>query len=63
MQGIIEDDEININSIIGKVIYTGGILNFLINYKYFIAGFLLFLYLISWYFDNKKQDKKDTQKE
>ena len=59
----IEDDEININSIIGKVIYTGGILNFLIDYKYFIAGFLLILYLISWYFDKNKEDKKETQKE
>jgi len=59
----IEDDEININSIIGKVIYTGGILNFLIDYKYFSAWFLLILYLISWYFDKNKDDKKETQKE
>ncbi len=54
-----EDDEINIDSIIGKVIYTGGILNILINYKFFIAGFLLFLYLISWYIERKKNDQKE----
>ena len=57
----IEDEEININSIIGKVIYTGGILNFLIDYKFFIAGFLIFLYLITWYFEKNKKNK--TQKE
>ena len=54
----IEDEEININSIIGKVIYTGGILNFLINYKFYIAGFLLFLYLISWYIEKNNESKK-----
>ena len=55
----IEDDEINTNNIIGKVIYTGGLLNYLINYKFIIAGFLLFLYLISLYFDKNKQSKKE----
>ena len=55
----IEDEEININSIIGEVVYAGGIINYLINYKFFIAGFLLILYLISWLFNKKKQEKKE----
>lgn len=55
----IEDEEININSIVGEVVYAGGILNYLINYKFFIAGFLLILYLISWFFNKKKQDNKE----
>ena len=48
------DEEISINSIIGKVIYHGGILNILIDFKYAIASGLLGLYLISYYFDNKE---------
>ena len=55
----IEDEEININSIVGEVVYAGGIINYLINYKFFIAGFLLILYLISWFFNKKKQDNKE----
>ena len=55
----IEDEEININSIIGEVVYAGGIINYLINYKFFIAGFLLILYLFSWFFNKKKQEKKE----
>ena len=55
----IEDDEINIKSIIGKVIYTGGILNFLINYKFCIVGVLLILYLISWFIEKHKQPIKE----
>ncbi len=49
------DEEINKKSIIGKVIYHGGILNFLINFKYAIASGLLGLYLISYYFENNKK--------
>ena len=54
----IEDDEIDIKTVIGKVIYTGGILNFIINYKFIIAGVLLILYLISCGFNKNKQSKK-----
>lgn len=46
----IEDEEIELKSIVGKVIYSGGILNFLIDYKYAISSGLLGLYLLSCYF-------------
>lgn len=52
----IEDDEINVKSIVGKVIYSGGYLNFVIDYKYAIASVLLALYLFSCYF-SKKDDE------
>ncbi|MBR3198475.1 MAG: signal peptidase I [Bacilli bacterium] len=51
----IEDAEISIKDIIGKVIYCGGILNFLINYKYAIASFFLAIYLFSCYFEKKEE--------
>lgn len=49
------DEEIDKKSVIGKVIYHGGILNFLIDFKFAIAGGLLGLYLISYYFDKKEK--------
>lgn len=54
----IEDDEINVKSIVGKVIYSGGYLNVVIDYKYAIASVLFALYLFSYYF-SKKDDKKE----
>ena len=48
------DEEIEASSIVGKVIYTGGILNFLIDFKYAIACGLLGLYLLSCYFGKSK---------
>ena len=56
-----EDDEINMNQIVGKAIYWGGILNFIINYKYVLVAILIALYLISCYFD--KDETKDEQQE
>ena len=50
------DDEIKIKSIIGKVIYHGGILNFLIDFKYAITSGLLGLYLISYYLEKRKKE-------
>ena len=52
------DDEINIKSVIGKVIYYGGILNILVDFKYAITSGLLALYLISYYFDKSKKKEK-----
>ena len=46
----IEDEAIGLKSIVGKVIYSGGVLNILIDYKYAIASGLLGLYLLSCYF-------------
>ena len=45
-----EDEEIEKTAIVGKVILIGGILNFLIDYKYAIVCLLLGLYLLSCYF-------------
>ena len=53
----VEDDEINVKSIVGEVIYNGGILNFLIKYKYALASALLALYLFSCYFGRKEKNE------
>lgn len=55
------DKEINKDSIIGKVIYHGGLLNFLIDFKFAIATLLLGIYLITYYFDNKGKEEKVTK--
>jgi signal peptidase len=49
-----EDEEININQVEGKVIYTGGILNIIINFKFVIVAFMIGLYLLSCYFEKEK---------
>ena len=53
----IEDEEIDRSEIIGKVVISGGILNFIINYKYLLVSFFLTLYLISCYI-NKEKNKE-----
>ncbi|MBR2678611.1 MAG: signal peptidase I [Bacilli bacterium] len=59
----VEDDEISVKSIVGEVAYNGGILNFLINYKYALASALLALYLFSCYFGRKEDEKNLKDKE
>lgn len=49
-----EDEEININQVEGKVIYTGGILNIIINFKFVIVAFMIGLYLLSCYFEKEQ---------
>ncbi len=58
-----EDEEISIHAIVGKVILIGGILNFIIDYKYSIVCLLLGLYLLSCYFgkDDSKKLKDKTK--
>ena len=51
----IPDEEIEVSNIIGKAIYHGGFLNILIVFKYVIASGLLGLYLLSVYFERKKE--------
>lgn len=53
----IEDEEISNDVIVGKVIYNGGLLNILIDFKYIIATGLLGLYLLSCYFGKKEEAK------
>ena len=49
-----EDAEIDIKQIEGKVVYCGGILNFIINFKFAIIAVLISLYLLSCYFEKEK---------
>ena len=60
-----EDETIEKHRIVGKVIFIGGILNFVINNKFALSGILLALYLLSCYFeknDFKKNEKKSEEK-
>ncbi len=58
-----EDDAIKISSIVGKVIYVGGALNIIIKFKYAIASLFFGLYLLSYYFNKKKEENNDIAKE
>lgn len=51
-----EDDAIPKSSIVGKVILNGGILNFIINFKYAIICTLLSIYLLTCYFGSGKKE-------
>ena len=57
----VEDDEIGTDRIIGKVIYSGKLLNFLIDYKFAIIAILLALYLLSMYFGDEKGEKNEIK--
>lgn len=57
-----EDREIYESTIVGKVIISGGILNYIINYKYIIVCALLSLYLFSCYFGDGKKEEIETSK-
>ncbi len=57
-----EDEQISINDIVGKVIYKGKILNFIMNYKYILVTLLLFLFIISDII-NKEDKKKEVEEE
>ena len=50
-----EDEKINSNSIVGKVIISGGILNIIVNYKYALAAIFVAMYLVSCYFGEDKE--------
>jgi len=62
----VNDDEFDTNSIVGKVILIGGILNIVVNYKYAIIAFMITIYLFTCYLngDKKEQgDKNEKEKE
>ena len=63
----LEDSDITKEQIVGKAIYWGGILNYIINYKYVIAAALVGLYLLSCYFGDDKEeivfDEEDIKKD
>lgn len=53
-----EDEEISKSEIVGKVILNGGLLNFIVNFKYFLVFILLSIYLLTYYFDKEKKEEK-----
>ena len=63
-----EDDEINLKQVTGKVILSGGILNFIINYKFLLIAIMMLIYLFTCFLDrnNKTEggkDEKDNNKD
>jgi len=55
----VEDESISVNDIIGKVIIKGGLLNFIIDFKFAIVSFMLSFYLLTYYFDGKEKKEKE----
>lgn len=53
----IADEEISTKRILGKVIYSGKLLNVIIDYKYVIAAVLFALYLLSCYIGKEQTEK------
>lgn len=58
-----KDKATDVKNIVGKVIYHGGMLNILIDYKYIIASVLIALYLISCYINERKEKKTVPERE
>lgn len=56
----IEDESIDKKKIVGKVVYSGKILNIIIKYKYIIVCLLLSIYFFTCYF-SKSDDKEQKQ--
>lgn len=50
------DEAITVKDIVGSVIYSGGALNFVVDYKFVIAGLFISFYLFSAYFDSRKTE-------
>ncbi len=57
----IEDDEISVNDIVGKVVFKGGLLNIIIDYKFVIVSFLLSFYLLTYYFSSKEKKEEENE--
>lgn len=55
-----EDEEISKDKIVGKVLFSGGMFNIVIRYKYALIGAVLSLYLITCFL---KEEKEHTLKE
>ena len=56
-----EDEEISKDSIIGKVYFKGGILNFVVNFKYALVSLFLGVYLLTYYFDKSNKEKEEEK--
>ncbi len=59
----VNDEPISISDIVGKVIYRGALLNFVITFKYAIISFILGIYFLTYYFDKKNTEKEKTNLE
>jgi len=57
------DDEIDKSSIVGEVILAGGIINFIINYKFVIIAVMIVIYLLSCYIEKDKEQIKKEDKD
>lgn len=58
-----EDEEINIDKVIGKTILVGGVLNFVINFKFALISLMLTIYLFTTYIDSKDKKRKEENEE
>ena len=58
----VEDENTNVSKIVGKVILIGGILNFVIRYKYALVGSILTLYLLTCIFSKDESEKEEKNK-
>lgn len=57
----VEDESVDKKRIVGKVVYSGKILNIIFKYKYMIACLLLSVYLFTYFFT--KSDDKEIEQE
>lgn len=61
----VEDDEISVDKVVGKVVYNGGILNFIIDYKYVVIASMLVVYIATILLDKaskmEENDGKDNK--
>ena len=57
----VEDEDISTSDVVGKVIFKGGILNIIIDYKFAIVSFLLSFYLLTFYFDSRKKEIEEKE--
>jgi signal peptidase I len=61
----VEDDEISVDKVVGKVIYNGGILNIIIDYKYVVIASMLVVYIATILLDKaskmEENDGKDNK--
>ena len=57
------DDEIDIESITGKVIFIGGLLNIIVNYKFVIIGLMIIIYIVSCFLEKEDKPVKEENNE
>ena len=56
----VEDESVDKKRIVGKVVYSGKILNIIFKYKYMIACLLLSVYLFTYFFT--KSEEKEVER-